>query len=84
MTTVLLLVLITGALHSQVGSKNSRHSEQDMKEALTHYQCSAGAFAYINASGSLFTTSPSPSASIMFLSFTLSLPLHLPLSSLTG
>ncbi|XP_019849415.1 PREDICTED: tyrosine-protein phosphatase non-receptor type 23-like isoform X1 [Amphimedon queenslandica] len=37
-----------GALHSQVGSKNSRHSEQDMKEALTHYQCSAGAFAYIN------------------------------------
>ena len=34
-------LLILGCLHSQVGSKDGRHTEQDMKEALTHYQCSA-------------------------------------------
>ena len=36
-----------GALHSQLAARESRGSEQEMKEACTHFQCSAGAFAYL-------------------------------------
>ena len=36
-----------GALHSQLGSRESRVSEQEMKEACTHFQCAAGAFVYL-------------------------------------
>ena len=31
-----------------MGGKDGRHSEQDMKEALTHYQCSAGAYTFFS------------------------------------
>ena len=42
----LLTMFTIGALHSQVGSKDGRHSEQDMKESLTHFQYAAGAYQY--------------------------------------
>ncbi|CAB4042422.1 A Chain A, Tyrosine- phosphatase non-receptor type 23, partial [Paramuricea clavata] len=36
-----------GALHSLLGSREDRVSEEGMKVACTHYQSAAGAFTYI-------------------------------------
>ncbi|XP_026870758.2 tyrosine-protein phosphatase non-receptor type 23b [Electrophorus electricus] len=36
-----------GALHSFLGAMDNRVSEEGMKTSCTHFQCSAGAFAYI-------------------------------------
>jgi tyrosine-protein phosphatase non-receptor type 23 len=36
------------ALHSQLGSHGKRDTEQEMKEAVTHFQCSAGALSYLD------------------------------------
>ncbi|XP_063308929.1 tyrosine-protein phosphatase non-receptor type 23 [Pelobates fuscus] len=36
-----------GALHSMLGAMDKRVSEEGMKVSCTHFQCSAGAFAYL-------------------------------------
>ncbi|XP_043921950.1 tyrosine-protein phosphatase non-receptor type 23 [Protopterus annectens] len=36
-----------GALHSMLGAMDNRVSEEGMKVSCTHFQCSAGAFAYL-------------------------------------
>ncbi|XP_022104078.1 tyrosine-protein phosphatase non-receptor type 23-like isoform X2 [Acanthaster planci] len=36
-----------GVLHSILGAKESRASEEEMKVACTHFQCAAGAFSYL-------------------------------------
>jgi tyrosine-protein phosphatase non-receptor type 23 len=36
------------ALHAQLGSHGKRDTEQEMKEAVTHFQCAAGAFSYLD------------------------------------
>ena len=40
-----------GTLHSILGSKDARRSEQEMKEACTHFQCAAGAMVYLLVRG---------------------------------
>ncbi|XP_071792026.1 tyrosine-protein phosphatase non-receptor type 23-like isoform X2 [Asterias amurensis] len=36
-----------GVLHSILGAKESRGTEEEMKVACTHFQCAAGAFGYL-------------------------------------
>jgi len=35
------------ALHSQLGAKTERLTEQEIKEACTHFQCAAGVLVYL-------------------------------------
>ena len=35
------------ALHSQLGAKGERLTEQEIKEACTHFQCAAGVLVYL-------------------------------------
>ncbi|XP_065886518.1 tyrosine-protein phosphatase non-receptor type 23-like isoform X2 [Dysidea avara] len=35
------------ALHSQLGAKTERNSEQEIKETCTHFQCAAGVLVYL-------------------------------------
>ncbi|XP_057562821.1 tyrosine-protein phosphatase non-receptor type 23 isoform X4 [Hippopotamus amphibius kiboko] len=41
------LFLSPGALHSMLGAMDKRVSEEGMKVSCTHFQCAAGAFAYL-------------------------------------
>jgi len=43
----------TAALHSQLGAKTERNSEQEIKEACTHFQCAAGVLVYLYVRGRL-------------------------------
>ena len=40
-------ILCIAALHSQLGAKSERLTEQEIKEACTHFQCAAGVLVYL-------------------------------------
>lgn len=41
------VAMCTAALHSQLGAKADRLTEQEIKEACTHFQCAAGVLVYL-------------------------------------